>query len=99
MDPVGSLTEVQHSIVIGSLLGDGAMRCKVNALLEINHCFEQRAYVDWKYLHLSDLMGTAPKARTSNGSRIAYRFTLRERCEVDSGARPYAISVSRLVYG
>jgi hypothetical protein len=46
MDLVGSLTEVQHSIVIGSLLGDGAMRCKANALLEINHCFEQRAYVD-----------------------------------------------------
>jgi hypothetical protein len=34
---VGSLTEVQHQIVIGSLLGDGAMRCKTNALLEINH--------------------------------------------------------------
>jgi recombination protein RecA len=75
MDPVGSLTEVQRSIVVGSLLGDGAMRCKANALLEINHCFEQRAYVDWKYRHLIDFVGTAPKARTGNGSRIAYRFT------------------------
>ena len=28
---VGSLTEMQRSIIIGSLLGDGAMRCKVNA--------------------------------------------------------------------
>ena len=72
---MGSLTEVQHSIVIGSLLGDGAMRCKANALLEINHCFEQRVYVDWKYRHLIDLVRTAPKARTNNGSRIAYRFT------------------------
>jgi hypothetical protein len=26
------LTETQHSIIIGSLLGDGAMRCKANAL-------------------------------------------------------------------
>jgi recombination protein RecA len=75
MDPVGSLTEVQHSIIIGSLLGDGAMRCKANALLEINHCFGQRAYVDWKYGHLIDLVRTGPKARAGNGSRIAYRFT------------------------
>lgn len=72
---MGSLTEVQHSIVVGSLLGDGAMRRKANALLEINHCFEQRAYVDWKYQHLIDLVRTAPKAQISNGSRIAYRFT------------------------
>ena len=51
------------------------MRCKANALLEINHCFGQRAYVDWKYRHLIDLVRTAPKARIGNGSRIAYRFT------------------------
>ncbi len=38
---VGSLSETLHSIVVGSLLGDGAMRCKKNALLEINHCYEQ----------------------------------------------------------
>ena len=34
---VGSLTGTHCSIIVGSLLGDGAMRCKVNALLEINH--------------------------------------------------------------
>jgi recombination protein RecA len=82
MDLVGSLTEVQHSIVIGSLLGDGAMRCKANALLEINHCFAQRAYVDWKYRHLIDLVGSPPKARSSNGARIAYRFTTLSRSEL-----------------
>jgi recombination protein RecA len=82
MELVGSLTEVQHSVVVGSLLGDGAMRCKANALLEINHCFEQRIYVDWKYRHLIDLVGTPPKARTGNGSRIAYRFTTLSRSEL-----------------
>jgi hypothetical protein len=51
------------------------MRCKANALLEINHCLEQRTYVDWKYQQLVDLVGTAPKARTGDGSRVAYRFT------------------------
>ena len=72
---VGSLTEAQRSIIVGCLLGDGAMRCKANALLEVNHASAQRDYVDWKYVQLSDLCGTAPKLRRGNGRRIAYRFT------------------------
>lgn len=72
---VGSLTGTQRSIIIGSLLGDGSMRCKVNALLEINHTYEQKFYVDWKYQHLSNLVATPPKVRKGNGARIAYRFT------------------------
>jgi len=46
------------------------MRCKANALLEINHCLEQQAYVDWKYQQLADLVRTPPKARAGNGSRV-----------------------------
>lgn len=72
---VGSLTENQRSIIMGCLLGDGAMRCRANALLEINHGVRQRAYVDWKYQQLANLVGTPPKLRTGNGARIAYRFT------------------------
>jgi recombination protein RecA len=74
---VGSLTEMQHSLIVGSLLGDGAMRCKTNALLEINHSFAQREYVDWKYRVLSNLVATPPKARNGNAGRRAYRFTTR----------------------
>jgi len=51
------------------------MRCKANALLEINHCLEQQAYVDWKYRQVADLVGTPPRPRAGNGSRVAYRFT------------------------
>ncbi len=40
---VGSLSEEQRSLIVGSLLGDGAMRCKANALIEFNHSAEQRA--------------------------------------------------------
>ena len=69
------LTARQYQIVVGSLLGDGAMRCKANALLEINHCFEQREYVDWKYRELANLVTTPPKPRNGNGHRVAYRFT------------------------
>lgn len=43
---VGSLSGVQRELIEGCLLGDGAMRCKTNALLEVNHAFSQKAYVD-----------------------------------------------------
>jgi recombination protein RecA len=72
---VGSLSDEQRSLINGTLLGDGAMRCKANALIEINHSAEQRGYVDWKFQHLSALVGTPPKLRSGNGGRIAYRFT------------------------
>jgi hypothetical protein len=74
---VGSLSGVQHSIVIGTLLGDGSMRCKANALLEINHSVHQRRYVDWKYQHLTELVATPPRERQGNGRRVAYRFVTR----------------------
>ncbi len=74
---VGSLSEVQHQVIIGTLLGDGSMRCKTNALLEINHSARQRAYVDWKYRQLADLVATPPKQRRGNAGRIAYRFVTR----------------------
>ena len=72
---MGSLSETQHSVIIGSLLGDGAMRCKANALIEFNHSAAQRTYVDWKYQQLRELVGTPPRARAGNGRRVAYRFT------------------------
>src|SRR6266511_4800487 len=76
---------------VGSLLGDGSMRCKTNALLEINHSSAQRSYVDWKFSHLAELVRTPPKARKSNGARIAYRFVTRSLPELT----PYF----RLFYG
>jgi LAGLIDADG DNA endonuclease family len=79
---VGSLSEAQRQIIVGSLLGDGAMRCKTNALLEINHSSHQRSYVDWKYRQLASLVRTPPKLRKSNGTRIAYRFVTRSLPEL-----------------
>ena len=71
---VGSLTEEQKSILIGTLLGDGTMRKKKNAHLEINHCFAQRSLVDWIFSKFSNLVTTPPKWRKGNGKREAYRF-------------------------
>lgn len=74
---MGSLTEAQQSMIIGTLLGDGSMRKKTNAHLEINHAFSQKALVDWKYDALKHFVATPPTARRGNGQRIAYRFTTR----------------------
>ncbi|KXK10382.1 MAG: DNA endonuclease family protein [Microgenomates bacterium OLB23] len=74
---VGSLSQVQMSVVIGSLLGDGYLRImpgRRNAFLEINHSFHQHEYVDWKYDCLRNITKSAPKMRRSNGNRSAYRF-------------------------
>lgn len=79
---VGSLSDEQRSLIVGTLLGDGAMRCKANALIEVNHSLEQRSYVDWKYQLLRSLVGTPPRQRSGNGGRIAYRFTTLSRPEL-----------------
>src|SRR5258708_4711667 len=71
---VGSLTEEQQSILIGTLLGDGTMRKKKNAHLEINHCYAQKALVDWMFSKFKSLVITEPKWRKGNGKREAYRF-------------------------
>lgn len=73
----GSLTEEQKQIIVGCLLGDGTMRLKTNALLEINHSERQKDLVDWLHANLKQFVGTAPKVRKGNGKRVAYRFTTR----------------------
>ena len=54
---VGSLSQMQRSVIIGSLLGDGYLRIisgRRNAFLEINHSIKQKDYVDWKYAILKN---------------------------------------------
>lgn len=74
---VGSLTQFERSIIIGSLLGDGYMRIisgRLNAFLEINHSIKACDYVDYKYKCLQHLCESAPKQRDTNEGRVAYRF-------------------------
>lgn len=82
---VGSLTQLQKSIIIGTVLGDGYLRIvpkRKNAFLEINHTFKQKEYVDWKYEMLKSLCKSGPVIRKGNGKRIAYRFTTRQHKEI-----------------
>ena len=82
---VGSLTQLQKSIIIGSILGDRYLRIfpgRKNALLEINHSFKVKDYVDWKYLVLKNVSGSPPKIRKGNGKRLAYRFYTKQLPEL-----------------
>ena len=72
---INLLTPFQKSLIVGTMLGDGAMRRKRGALLEVNHSIHQREYVDWKYRALENLVRTPPSPRRGNGCRLAYRFT------------------------
>ena len=78
---MGSLTKLQRSIIIGSLLGDGYLRIvpgRLDALFEANHAFSQKEYVDWKHKQLASICRSGPKMRHGNGVRIAYRFNTRQ---------------------
>ena len=59
-----TLTPLQHSLIIGSLLGDGTMRIgrgAKNANFKVEQGLEQKAYVIWKYKILKPLVFTGPK--------------------------------------
>ncbi len=81
---VGSLTQLQKSFIIGTLLGDGYIRQikgRKDAFLEVNHSIIQKEYVEWKYSVLKNLTRSGPKSRKGNGTRIAYRFFTKQHPE------------------
>lgn len=82
---MGSLTQKQKSLIIGTILGDGYLRIvprRKNAFLEVNHSVNQKDYVDWKYSILQSIVKSKPKLRNGNGNRRAYRFFTRCRSEI-----------------
>ena len=82
---MGSLTQFQKSLIIGTVLGDGYLRIipgRKNAFLEINHSFSQKEYVDWKFEKLQNLCISLPKQRKGNENRIAYRFYTKQHPEL-----------------
>ena len=82
---MGSLTQLQKSLINGSILGDGYIRIvpgRKDAFLEINHSYKAKEYVDWKYAILKAVAGSRPKMREGNGKRIAYRFYTKQHPEI-----------------
>lgn len=74
---MGSLSEVQQQLILGCVLGDGYLRKKTNAHLQITHSIKQKEYVDWKYQILKNLVITPPKVYRGNAGRVGYRFFTR----------------------
>lgn len=82
---VGSLTQLQKSVIVGSLLGDGYIRIMLgrkDAFLEINHSIKAKEYVDWKYSVLKNICKSSPQKRKSGENRIAYRFFTKQHSEI-----------------
>jgi len=82
---VGSLTQLQKSVIIGCVLGDGYLRKlpgRKDAFLEINHSFKAKEYVDWKYSILKNICLSPPKKRKLKEGREAYRFFTRQHPEI-----------------
>lgn len=82
---VGSLTQLQISLIIGSILGDGYIRIipgRKDAFLEINHSIKAKEYVDWKYSVLKNICKSGPKQRDTNEGRVAYRFFTKQNHEI-----------------
>jgi len=78
---VGSLTNLEKSVIIGSILGDGYLRIipgRSNAFLEINHSIKAKDYVDYKFSLLKKICKSSPIERISNDGRLAYRFYSRQ---------------------
>lgn len=97
---VGSLTQLEKSIIIGSLLGDGYLRIvpgRFNALLEINHTIEQKDYVDWKYEMLKSICKSGPVSRNGNGKRVAYRFSTRQHEELTEFHKLFYVNGKKLI--
>ena len=84
---VGSLTQLERSVIIGSILGDGYVRIipgRNNAFLEINHSLKAKEYVDYKFSILKRIVQSSPVERSMNDGRHAYRFFTRQHTEITS---------------
>lgn len=82
---VGSLSGLEQSIIIGSVLGDGYLRIMPNrsdAFLEINHSIKAKDYVDFKYNSLKRICKSKPRERKNNNDRVAYRFYTKQHPEI-----------------
>ena len=63
---MGSLTQLQKSVIIGCVLGDGYLRKipgRKDAFLEVNHSIKAKEYVDWKYSLLRNICASSPEKR------------------------------------
>ena len=62
--PLVNLNQKQHSVLVGSLLGDGTLwqgKAAQNVNFKVEHGLAQRKYVFFKYKIFKEFVGTSPK--------------------------------------
>lgn len=97
---VGSLTQRQKSIIIGSVLGDGYLRIvpgRKDAFLEVNHSIKAKDYVLWKYSELKNICESAPKERIIDERRTAYRFFTKQHPEITEIFKKFYIDNRKII--
>lgn len=97
---VGSLTQLQKSLIIGSILGDGYVRImpgRKDAFLEVNHSIKAKEYVDWKYSVLKNICKSGPRERDTNEGRVAYRFFTKQNPEITNLLNMFYIKGKKIV--
>jgi len=68
-----NLTDIQRSVVLGSILGDGGLikqKSSKNARLQIGHCTKQLDYLKWKMSLLSPFCKSAPILAEESGQKV-----------------------------
>ncbi len=84
-----ALSTLQQDVLIGTLLGDGHLeRDGRYVRLKIDHAWEQRAYVWWKFDIFSDLSSREPERRLvidkrNGGLSVHCRFATRTTLEFE----------------
>lgn len=97
---VGSLTELERSIIVGSILGDGYLRIipgRSDAFLEINHSIKAKDYVDYKFDCLKRICESAPKERNTNEGRVAYRFFTKQHIELTKFYKSFYVNKRKVI--
>ena len=97
---VGSLTQRQLSIIIGSVLGDGYLRIiegRNDAFLEVNHSIKAKDYVLWKYSELESICKSGPKERVIDEQRTAYRFFTKQHPELTKIFKEFYVDGRKII--
>ena len=96
------LNEIEHNLVLGTLLGDGSLRRPPTRVggraglsgLNVNHCIQQEDFVDWKFNVLKRFVPVKPKECANPGfkkSSMAKRFITKYTEEF--------VEIYRMLYG
>jgi len=85
------MTEKQHQIVIGTLLGDSWIQ---DGMLRLKQCARHKEYVFWLYQQLEDISSKFPRQREDNGQ---WYFQTRKLPEVETYERLFYRNGKKIV--